>query len=155
MLLHIGSGRGRRGLAQRSLRYHLVFAVSVKGYFRNDVLGSRGFGLSDSDFLFYVLLSTTMVQRVARAAIVPNAASHGARRTPMRPIVTGISMRFRPDSSFMIILLTFPSCMSSLTFVTRSSEETENVSCVVGCKLVPHVLQNFHSSLVSAPHWGQ
>jgi len=47
-------------------------------------------------WVFYSILSTTIVHRVARAAMAPRAASHGARMVPTTPMVAGISKRVFP-----------------------------------------------------------
>jgi hypothetical protein len=67
------------------------------------------FSYSQSEAGKYSLLSTTILQFVANAAIAPNAASQGTRTTPITPTVAGISSRTVPFSFFTIILVTLPS----------------------------------------------
>ena len=59
--------------------------------------------------VFYSLLSILILQFVARAAMAPNAASHGAKSAPTTPTVAGISRRVLPCSFSTITLVTFPS----------------------------------------------
>jgi len=103
----------------------------------------------------YSLLSTTILQFVANAAITPKAASHGANTAPMRPTVAGISSNVFPFSSFTITFVTFPSCRSSLTRSTRLSAETVNSSLVIFAFGVPQTGQNLSSSLRGAPQFVQ
>jgi len=87
----------------------------------------------------YSLLSTTILQFVANAAITPNAASHGARTAPITPTVAGISSMILSFSSFMIILVMFPSWSSSLTFSIRLSADIVNSSLTIFVAGVPHL----------------
>ena len=71
-----------------------------------------------------------MLQLVTIAAITPRAASQGAMMKPAIPMVTGMSRRIFFCSSFMMMRVTLPSCMSFLMVFTRSSALTVNSSRV-------------------------
>ncbi len=88
--------------------------------------------------LYSSFLSTTILQFVAKAAITPRAASHGAITAPITPTVAGISSRIFPFSSFTIILVMFPSWSSSFIFSIRLSAETENSSLTILGAGAPH-----------------
>ena len=96
-----------------------------------------------------------MVHLVAKAAIVPNAASHGATMAPTTPTVAGISRRGLPFSSFIMILVMFPSWISSLILLTKLSAEIENSSFTTFLTAAPQLGQNLASSSNSAPHFAQ
>lgn len=102
---------------------------------------------------FYSVRSTASVQFVARAAMVPNAASHGAINVPTMPTVAGISRSCRPLSSFITIRVTFPSCSSCLTFSTRLSAEMVNSSRLTFATIAPQLEQYMSFSLSCAPHF--
>lgn len=73
----------------------------------------------------YSFFTTVIVQFVAKAAMVPKAANHGAKIAPITPTVAGIPKRRLPFSSLTMILVTFPLCSRPFTFSMRSSDLTE------------------------------
>ena len=90
---------------------------------------------------------------MAIAPITPRAASHGAITAPINPTVAGKSSSIFPFSSFMIILLTFPSCSSFLTVFTRSSDDTVNSSDLKSFIEFPQTEQKFASSSSFFPRY--
>lgn len=105
--------------------------------------------------VFYSFLSMAMVHFAAKAPMAPSAASQGARTAPTTPAQAGISSSSFPVSSLTMILVTFPSWISSLTFLMRSSEDTEYSSLTILLMDAPQLGQNFAPLGSSAPHFSQ
>lgn len=68
-------------------------------------------------FAFLSSFRTTSIVKFATIlANAPTAAKIGAQAVPITPIVSGISINVFPVSSLIIILLIFPSFISSSIF---------------------------------------
>ena len=68
--------------------------------------------------------------------MAPRAASIGAKATPTTPIVRGNTTTSFPFLSLIVIFLTFPSLINSLTFLSKFSPSILKDSSFFACVFV-------------------